>query len=186
VPKSSSAIRTLQDEAGRRQSAVVEGGPNVGDELIVVELVRRDIDADAQVLGARQRAPFHRLATRFAQDEAADFDDEPGLLGDGDELVGPDQTAGGVVPTYERLEGFDRLRLEIEQRLVMHDELAVLQRVPEITVQRVASRQLRLHRGFEHLDPVAAPRLRGVHGDIGAAEKLVGVECVGAVVGDPD
>ena len=77
-------------------------------------------------------------------------------------------------------------RLEVDERLVVENELAVLQRVTQVAVQLVMGGELGLHLGFEDLEAIATATLRGVHRDVGPAEQLVGVERIGAVVGDSD
>ena len=47
--------------------------------------------------------PLDQLLARLLEHPGADGDDEPGLLGQGDELVGADQAPLGVLPAHERL-----------------------------------------------------------------------------------
>ena len=50
-------------------------------------------------------------------------DDQPGLLGDPDELRGREQAAAGVVPADQRLEPGDRLGGQVHRRLVVQHQL---------------------------------------------------------------
>ena len=66
-----------------------------------------------------------RLAQRGLQDHPADRDDQPGLLGERDELRrAASRPQLGVVPADERLEAEDRAGVQLDQRLVVDDELA--------------------------------------------------------------
>ena len=74
----------------------------------------------------------------------AERDDEPGLLGQRDELGRRDEAALGVMPAQQRLEAADLVAREVDERLVVELELAVGQRLAQIDLQLAA----RLHVGI--------------------------------------
>ncbi len=113
-------------------------------------------------------------------------DDQPGLLGEGDEVRRWNQAALGMLPAGERLEAGDAAAGERDDRLVVHDEVA----------RRDASAELgfeleQLHRGAVQLEveDLVAPRTRGlgaVHGEVGVAQEPVGAGARGLGEGDAD
>ena len=98
------------------------------DEVLVVELARRDIDGDVHV--PRRQVPLDRLAARFGQYPAPDVDDLVGLLEQRDEGVGLHHAARRVVPAQEGLDAEHATALEVEDRLVHEEELAAFRRRP--------------------------------------------------------
>ncbi|MDQ3774896.1 MAG: hypothetical protein M3461_11300 [Pseudomonadota bacterium] len=90
------------------------------------QLARGEVDGYP---GAREAlpAPGRGLLARAREDPSSDGYDEPGLLGDGDELRGGDEPALRVPPAQQRLDTGDRQGPEIEQRLIVQRQLATLQ-----------------------------------------------------------
>ena len=76
----------------------------------------------------------HDFALRHASSSTkpADSGDEPGLLGDGQEVVGRNKSALGVLPAHERLESYDASVAHVDLRLVVDDELAMLDRAAQL------------------------------------------------------
>ena len=72
--------------------------------------------------------------------------DQPGLLGQRDELHGRDPAALGVLPAHERLDGDEPALGEVDDRLVLDDQLAVLDRRFELVAQRVPAQHRVAHR----------------------------------------
>ena len=76
----------------------------------------------------------------------------------------------GVVPAHQRLEADDSRRRQVHDRLVVHGELAVLQRLAQLLDEREAADGLLVHARRE--DRVAAPALTLglVEGDVGSLD----------------
>ena len=70
--------------------------------------------------------PRAHLPAGLAQHEPADRDDQPGLLGQRDEVQRRDQPAVGVLPADQRLDAGQPAGRQFDDRLVVDDELAVL------------------------------------------------------------
>ena len=101
----------------------------------------------AQALGADARAvPLDELAARLLEHELADRDDQPGLLGEVDELDRVDHAPLAVAPAHERLEARGLERRELDDRLVADLHLAAFERVTEIGEQRGALDDSAVHR----------------------------------------
>jgi hypothetical protein len=114
------------------------------------------------------------LAARLFEHPRAERHDEAGLLGQRDEVAGQDQPARRVLPAHQRLEAGDGAGVNVDDRLVVHLELASLQG----PVQVVARAQL-VHRALvgpfvEHLGAGPALVLRPVHRGVGVAQQALG------------
>ncbi len=64
----------------------------------------------SEMLVRTSRLPPLRLPARLLDHPRADRHDEPGLLGDVDELAGHEQPALGMVPSQQRLDADDASR----------------------------------------------------------------------------
>ena len=82
-----------------------------------------------------------------------------------------------MVPAHQRLGAGDLAGLEVELRLVVHDDLAALDRVRQLADQRQAGARMPVAR--RAVDLVAdAARLGRVHGDVGALHQRLDVAAV--------
>ena len=165
-----SRVRRARSEAGVAQSR-----GDVGDEVRIAELARRQVDRDREVERWMDALlPIAGLAARPIEDPAPDVDDESGLFRERDELQRSEQPAARMLPAYECLEPVDPAGRELDGGLVVHDELVALQRAAQIgfelqAVERgvVQGRLEPAHAGF-------AVALGEVHGHVGVADQLVG------------
>ena len=123
--------------------------------------------------GTRACQPLARVHG-LAQHPAADLDDQPGLLGQRDELDRRQQPAVGVLPADQRLEPADLPGLQPDRRLVVEDELGAVQRAPELGFQVEPGDRRVVHRGLVHADPGLALGLGPVHRHVGVAHQLLG------------
>ena len=99
---------------------------------------------------------------------------DAGLLGQRNELVRREQPALRVLPANERLHVGDGAGVEVDERLVVHDELAQIDGVAQLADElqpraRVAVLLVRVE-GMS-----AARRLRLVHRHIGVPQEAVGI-----------
>ena len=83
---------------------------DVGHDVALVDLLEREVDGHGRCVARHGGEHARGVAAALAQDPAADRDDEPGLLGDRDELVGRHHAALGVVPAQQRLDARRRAR----------------------------------------------------------------------------
>ena len=100
--------------------------PDRLDEVRLLELAGREVDADPELRQPEAELPLAGLAARLAQDPAAHRDDVAGLLGDVDELARHQQRPVRRLPADERLEPDDRAAAELDDRLVVEAELAAV------------------------------------------------------------
>ena len=128
---SSSSASALQPRVGEQS-----GDPR--GEAAIAQIAPRHVDGDEDVVpggpprGAlRQRDAQHRLREQLHQ---------PGLLGEDDELGGRDQAPLGMLPADERLEALDAAVRDVDDRLVVDDQLVVLDRPLQLADQRAGAR----------------------------------------------
>src|SRR5439155_20650459 len=95
------------------------------DEVGLLELAGRDVDADLQVpqLGPLV-VPRARLAAGLVEHPPSDLEDEIRLLSDADELARPDHAPRRMVPANERFEAGRPAGRDLDDGLVVEDELA--------------------------------------------------------------
>ena len=106
------------------------------DQVRVLELTTRQVDVQLErgrhlALGS----PVGRLPARHLQDGHADLADHAGLLGQLDERVGADQAAMRVVPAQQGLEGHDPAGDQVDDRLVVAEELVLVERLAQVLAQ---------------------------------------------------
>ena len=156
----------LDLEPVRREPAVGKREQDGFVELAAVELHRRDVDRDADMLG-----PARRLRAGFAEHPGADRHDQPGILGDRDELGRRNQPARRVVPADQRLERADAIVLEVEQRLVEQFELAALEREAEVGLELAALLRALVEAFLEEGVGAAPGFLGAIQREIGVAQQ---------------
>ncbi len=93
------AFGDLQLQPFGGQARIGERGGDDGDELRVLQLVRRHVDRDAD-----GRRPLRGFGAGGPHDPFADRPDQARFLGKGHEFLGRDQPQLGVAPAQQRLE----------------------------------------------------------------------------------
>ena len=145
----------------------------------MAELQRRQVDRDPQ-----PRPPRGLRASRV-QDPLAERQDQAGLVGLGDEVLGIEQAALGVQPADQRLDPHDGPRRGVDLRLVDQLKLALLQAALEVPLERAAQAQRHLHARLEHAEGGAPLVLGAIERDAGALDHLV-ARLAAADQGDAD
>ena len=160
---------------------------DMGDEVGIAELAGRQVHPDPHGLlfGRAVHPPPLGLPAGLGDHPPADVDDDPGLLGQGDELAGRDETAVGPLPAHERLEADDPSRGEVELRLVVEAQFLVVDGPPQRLLRVDALEGEALVDLVVDREPAATLVLRLVHRGVGVLEDPVGV-VVADGRGDPD
>jgi hypothetical protein len=121
--------RGLDDLHRQREVTEPVGGDPLAEpprEARAQELQRRRVEPhrglEPEVL------PHARLAADRLEDPLADTVDQPGVLGQRDELGGGDHPALGVVPAHERLDARRSTGVEPEDRLEVQRQLVARER----------------------------------------------------------
>ncbi len=154
-------------------------------EAVLEQLASGDVDRDrhgATAVGLDARA-LH-VQTHLVHDPLADGHDEPGLLGDANELARRDQTTFGMLPPQQGLDGNPLIGDEVELGLELHAELVVDERRSQLALGEEALHRLGVHHLVEELESSAAAPLGAVHRCVGVAQQVG--SSTGRLVGDRD
>ena len=116
---------------------------------------------------------------RLVERPAADRHDQAGLLGHRDELRRRDDAPLRVAPADQRLEALHPPGRQLHDRLEVEHELLALDRTVEVAHDPEPGVGLVAHGEVEDLEPGVPQRLGAVHGDVGVAEQILGLEVAG-------
>jgi hypothetical protein len=119
------------------------------------------------------------------QHPTADRDDQPGRFRERYERVRRDHATDRVAPADQRLDAGDRLALQVERRLVEQEELAGVERVLEVDLEREPVLRGCPHPGLKHHPAVLARTFGFVQREVGIAEKLTDPRRVGGIAATP-
>ena len=117
--------------------------------------------------------PARGLLQGLAKDVAAELDDEPGLLGEWDEVLRREAPAGRMVPAQQRLEACKLVGSKAGNRLIEDGDLLPIERHAELALERQAALVLAAHGGVEDLDAVGAGALGAQHGDLAVPQHFL-------------
>ncbi len=161
------------------------GGPERADDRLAhvaeAELGGGQIDRHLDALW-----PVGGIGARLAQRPLTDRHDEARLLRQRDEVRGRDEAACGMVPAQQRLELGDLVSLQIELGLVVELKLAVVQRCPQIALERVARLHLLVHRALEETRVPGSVGLCPRQRQVGILEQLIGIFAIAGADRDAD
>ena len=143
---------------------------HLADEAAPEQVAGRHVDRDG---AARSHLVEGRVVRqRPGEHHAGQLTHQARALGEGHELAGGEQPQLGVLPAHERLEPDHLAGPDVHLRLVVQDELFVVDAVAQVLVERVPVGE-DLGRGVVPLPAPRAEALRGVHGQVGGPEELV-------------
>ena len=179
------ALGDLELELRGRQARVVERARDLAEPAGAAELVRRDVDRHPQ-RAAEDPLDRRDVATRLAQDPAAELDDHAAVLGDRDEAVGWDLAELRVRPPGQRLDADDPAGADVDLGLVGDGQPAVAQGLAQRRRQRQGVVAELEHVVGEPLEVVAPGRLGVLHREVGALEQLGRVRPAGRMDGAAD
>jgi hypothetical protein len=181
------ALGDLELQAGRVEPALAQGLGDLVDQVGPMQLARGEIHADDERRLARMLPlPGPRAAARLREHPLADGHDQPGLLGQTNEVLGGQQPSVAMLPADERLDLGDPPGLEDHHRLVVDPELLPRHRAPEIDLQVKPLQRGRIHVLVEHLVARLPPGLGLVQGHVGIAQDVLGSGLARAAELDPD
>src|SRR5882672_4142520 len=155
------------------------------DEAGAAELPRGNVYGEAQP-GVARLVPGLDLATALDDGELAERVDQIGVLGDGHELHRRDPPPPLVMPAHQGFDPDDAPAGEHHLRLVVHFQLVLFQREPQLVLQFNAVGGLPGHGGGVELEAVAAVGLDTVHRGVGVAQQDVELFAVARINARPD
>jgi hypothetical protein len=112
-------------------------------------------------------APRGRVGDGLVQHPQRQRLDQLGLLGQGNEVPGRDHAQAGVLPAHQCLDRDDLVGRELQDRLVVQDELAVVDRDLEVAHQLLAPTALLLRGQLAVGQDARTAALGLVHGRVG-------------------
>ena len=160
----------LQLQAGRRQAAVRQGLMDPRQQIAALDLQPGDVDRHP-AHGQTRVEPGAALPAGLPQHPGAQFADQAGILGHGDEARGRNQALLGMGPAGQGLDADQGTGAQVDLRLVVEPQLVQLQGLAQLSLQQDA-----LEGGVGHvlgieLVVVASPVLGAVHGGIGVLQQ---------------
>ena len=137
------------------------------------ELHCRDIRCDTQI-----DRPLLGVAANLVERPFAHIPDNTHILGDRDKDRGRDIAMLGVIPAHQRLAALDLVGPGADERLVVHRNLAIGDRVAQILLDLAAMSRPILQ--IARIEPVlAAPAALGrIERQIGRGDQFLGIEPV--------
>jgi hypothetical protein len=170
------ALGDLQHQLARVQPRGVQGPGHVLEQVGLLELAHRQVDAEERVRLEREPAlPVAGGLAGGVQHPAADGHDQAGVLGRGDELARHDQAPLGVVPADLRLQPGQPAAGQLDHRLVADGELLADDGPAQRRLEVEALHGPGVHGRVEPPDPGPAGRLGRVHGHVGVPREPLGV-----------
>ena len=118
------------------------------------------------------------LAAGGFQDPEAEIVDQPGLLGERDELLRRHQPPFRVMPAHQRLDADHLAGAQVDLRLIDQGELPLVDRAPELGLEHDALERGAVHLGVDQLPAIAAVGLRPVKRHVRRLQQLVGAAAV--------
>jgi len=170
----------LQLQPLRRQTTVGQCAAEVVEKPIV-QLLRRQVHRDHRIAG-----PLACIVASLAQHPAAQRDDLPTVLGQGNELLRQQQAAFGMLPADQRLGAGDPQVVTAKPWLVVNFELLLGNRVAQLLFAFEALLQALVQFMAVEAPGTAAVGLGLVQGYVGAAQQLAGAGRIVRRDGDTD
>ena len=125
-------FRDLQFEATRRQVVLVQGVSNFAEQILMSEVFARQVYAHRQRVVVEFQLPRANLTARLLKNYAVDLHDQSDGFGFGNEIVGAEYAALGMIPTYQCFESDDLAILQGHDRLIHIEEFAPRDRSAQV------------------------------------------------------
>ena len=179
------AFRDFQFQRIDAQAGFADG---VGDELdqsLVRHLSRGNVDRDPQV---RQAAllPGAILHTGRLRDPAAHWHDQAGFLRDGDEISGRHESELRAYPAYQSLQTGDPTGRDIDLRLIVQHEFAIVQRIAQVRFEFQPLHRMRVQLLGIELKRAPAFFLGAIHRDVRILQQRLSIASVRRIGTDAD
>src|SRR5258706_14353337 len=163
----------LQLQPVRRKAGGRQRGNDLQRERAALELNRRDVDRELDMVG-----PCHGFRARRRQHPFAKLIDQTGVFRNRNELGGRDHATFGVPPAQQRLAAGDLVVLEADAGLVVNLQRTVYYRLAQFYFQYVARPYPRVHRRLEETIGPAPRRFGGIHRQVSIRENLIEIAAV--------
>ena len=179
------AFRELEVEQPRIEAGFGEHLRHHQRDVLLEELDRRQVDTDTGRWVAALLPEF-RLPAGFAQRPFVDRNDEAVFFRTRKEFARADEAVPRALPAQERLRPGNPSGPQRDLRLVVQDELVLVDGGAQIGVEDEACARAPIHIGGIETEDLAAVVLCPVHRKVAVAQQLLHVGAVGRVHGDAD
>jgi hypothetical protein len=160
-----------------RHAVAREWFEHVVDEAVVCQVAPRHVDRDRGRREPTLGRPRGDLPRDRVDHPAVEIDDQRAPLREPDEAVRWHQSRlAGTSPAHERLERVQLLAAGVDDRLVVDDQLVLVDRLADRHRQIRGLGDLVAEVLVTDLDPAATDVLRPIHGEVGVAQQFVGRE----------
>ena len=176
----------LESEAPGRERALPHDRRELGHQFGALELPGGEIDAHRE--RAVVRTPFEEALEgprRLRQHPPAQGVDQSALLGQGDEIIGPEESTLRMTPARERFETYHPVGRQRHDRLVEEDQLLPFDGAAQVGLELELAGHVLAHPHLEELMPGLPRPLGRVHRRVGIAKEVLGA-VITARDGDPD
>ena len=112
------------------------------DEVVALEVAPRDVDGHRERTSRQLRAPRRGLLRRGLDHVATESGPRVGVGHRAEEVAGPEETAGRVVPAQQRLDTAERAVPQVEDGLVREHQLVAVEGARQLLVR---SGELSIH-----------------------------------------
>src|SRR5665213_906513 len=163
----------LELQPARRKARGRQCGGHVQRQGPVLELNRRDVDRDADVI-----RPARRFAACGVEHPVTELVDQAGLLGDRDEFRRRYHAARGMTPAQQRFASADLVVAKIYQGLIVNLEPAVLDRLPQLQFQQSLRFGARIHSRLEESIGSASVGLGAIHRHFRVLQQLIEIRAI--------
>ena len=160
-------LRDFQFEPRRRKARGGKGVLDRGDEIVAAELDGRQIDRDDLLASPSGGVP----ASRFER-PAANIEEHPRFLGEGNETSRRQQALLGMAPAQQRLASDNCPGRDVDDGLVGEFDLVLSERLAQVDFQSPPFADFHVHPGFEQATRAATIALGLVERQIRVAERI--------------
>src|SRR5208282_3735355 len=126
------------------------------------------------------------MLARLVEDPFAKLNDQPYLLGDGDEVSWRYHAAPRVGPPQESLEPRDAFLRQIDIRLEEYCELVGDEGLAKVDLKFASGLYQIVHRRLEEAEPIAAVAFGLIERDVGALEQEIRIRAIPRCHSNPD
>ncbi len=140
-------FRDFEIQARGVDLVLLKGLCNGGDEMGIHELPAGAVKAHGKSCGRELSGPESELSGAFTDDPLSDGDDESGLFGERNEIVGRDDPALGVVPSEQCFETKERGIVNGNNGLIGENELLFLKSAAQVAFEGEPGEVIAVHLG---------------------------------------
>ena len=181
------AFGQFQRDPLRRHAGFGKHPGQASRQILLQQLLAGQVDVhDEAVERNAQRVPSFQCQAGLADHPLAHLDDQAGILGDRDEMVGRNRALRLILPAHQGLGTADVPAFQADHRLVMHRQRALLECAAQSGFEMDAPHRALGDALLVKVESVAPAVLGLVHRRVGMLHQRLGVPAVLRVQADAD